>query len=178
MQILSARDLDLAILSPLGEHTGHPDPRIRESVALLLGRFDNQTALAPLTAQLGKETEPEAARGLRLALARLGDETCKQEIAERLGAAEASVRLQTLDDLEYVGDKRLAGKLLPLLSDLADGYEIGELDEPKLARICDAVVNLVSKWYGKPFQFEVSDLKKYSDEEIEETRKFLTSLGE
>ncbi|UCE67682.1 MAG: hypothetical protein JSU85_06660, partial [Candidatus Zixiibacteriota bacterium] len=62
--------------------------------------------------------------------------------------------------------------------DQDNGYEIGDPDDPEYTRICDAVVNLVSDWYEKPFGFEADELKIYSDEEIEEAKKFVESLGE
>jgi HEAT repeat protein len=170
--------LDLSHLSPLARHVTHRHPGVRQGVALLLGQFDNQAAVAPLSRQFGNEADPEARQCFRLALARLGDTKRKEEIVSGLTNPASEVRLQTLQDLEYVNDVGLSKHLLPLLDDQSQGYEIGDPDLPEFARVCDAAVNLIGKWYGKALNIEWDDLKVYSDDELETVRKYLKSLGE
>ncbi len=178
LQILRSRQLGSSHLPALIDHLNHPDSEVREEVPLLLGKLDNQEAVAPLTKQLGVEDNKSVIRSIKLALARLGSDECKNEFAACLAAEEPDDRLQAVEDLEYINDKNLAKNLLPLLDDQADGYEIGDPDFAEYSRICDSVVNMVSDWYGQAFSFEVDDVKIYGDEEIEEARKFLESLGE
>ncbi len=83
-----------------------------------------------------------------------------------------------MEDLQYINDKSLARYLLPLLDDKADGYLIDDLEDPIYARICDAAINLLAEWDERALGFEVADLNIYSDEEIEEARRFIESLGE
>jgi HEAT repeat protein len=170
--------LDLSLLSPLARHVSHRLPGVRQGVALLLGQFDNQAALAPLTRQIGSEVDTGARQCLRLALARLGDVKAKEEIASGLKNTASETRLQTLQDLEYVNDILLSRRLLPLLDDQSQGYEIGDPDLPEYARVCDEAVNLIGKWHGKAVSIEWDDLKVYSDDELETVRRYLKSLGE
>lgn len=178
LQWLRARELDRALLPRLVSQITNPDPEIRASLALLLGEFDDREAADPLYRQFDYETDPDTALCLKLALARLGNDDFKEEFALILRAEEPGERLEALEYLRYINDKKQAGRLLFLLDDKSDGYDIGDLDNPRRARICDAVVNLVSKWYDEPFGFEVDEFNVYTDDQIEETRKFLESLGE
>jgi hypothetical protein len=66
---------------------------------------------------------------------------------------------------------------MPALEDESDAYEISHPDEvPRFARVCDATVNLIAKWFDKPFSFETDDLKVYAEEEIEEAKRFVETL--
>jgi len=178
MQILLARQLDSSHLPALIDHLNHPDSEVREEIPSLLGGLDNQEAVIPLAKQLDDEDNKSVIKSIKLALARLGNDECKNEFVAYLAAEEPDDRLRAIEDLEYINDKKLASNLLPLLDDQADGYEIGDPDFPEYSRICDAAITLVSDWYEKPFGFDVDDIKIYSDEEIEEARKFLESPGE
>jgi len=178
LPILRARQLNSSHLPALVEHLNHPDPDIREEIPLLLGKLDDQEAILPLGRQLDDEENKSVIKSIKLALARLGNEKCKNEFVSYLADDEPDDRLRAIEDLEYINDKQLAKNLLPLLDDQSDAYEIGDPDDPEYSRICDAAIYLVSDWYGQPFGFEVYDEKIYSDEEIEEARKFLESPGE
>jgi hypothetical protein len=114
---------------------------------------------------------------MKLALARLGDEELKDEFSSRLDTPSTAGRYQAVRDLDYINDSGLASRLRPALEDKTDAYEVGHPDEePRFARVCDAAVNLIAKWFDKPFSFEVDDLNVYAEEEIEEAKRFVESL--
>ncbi len=166
-----------SILPRLGENLVNKDPAIRGGVARLIGRIGDTSAMRPLYSRIEEETDVDASKQMKLALAKLGDADMKDEFASLLDTPTSDGRYQTIRDLKYIGDSKLARRLLPALSDTGNAYQIGHPDEPpKYARVCDAAVNLIAKWFDRPFSFEVGDLKIYSEEEIAEAERFLKSL--
>jgi HEAT repeat protein len=176
LQSLQSR-YDGSILDDLIENLANRDRVIRGGVARLMGQIGDTAAVKPLTDRLDSETDMEASEQMKLALARLGDEDLQDEFASQLDTPTAEGRYDAIRDLEYIGDRRLATRLLPALDDTSDAYEIGAPDEaPRFARVCDAAVSLIAKWFDKPFSFSTDDLQVYSEEEIEEARRFLGTL--
>lgn len=177
LQSLRSR-YDTSILRELTNNLTNQDSVVRGGVARLIGLIGDVKASKPLRKRLEDETDSQAGKKMKLALARLGDEDLKEEFASLLetGAADGG-RYQTIRDFEYINDPKLAKRLLPALSDTGDAYDIGRPDEePQFARVCDAAVTLVGKWFDKQLSFETDDLKTYSDEEIGEAQRFIESL--
>ncbi len=177
LQSLRSR-YDNSILRELTNNLTNQDSVVRGGVARLIGLIGDVKASKPLRKRLEDETDLLAGKQIRLALARLGDEDLKEEFASLLesGTTDGG-RYQTIRDFEYINDPKLAKWLLPALSDTGDAYEIGHpAEQPQFARVCDAAVTLIGKWFDKPFSFETDDLKTYSDEEIGEAQRFIESL--
>ena len=167
-----------SILRELIKNLSNEDSVIRGGVARLIGLIGDSTAMKPLSKRIEVETDSQAGNQMKLALARLGDEDLKEEFASLLesGTADGG-RYQTIRDFEYINDPKLAKRLSPALSDTGDAYDIGRPDEePQFARVCDAAVTLIGKWFDKPFSFETDDLNTYSEEEIGEAQRFIESL--
>jgi hypothetical protein len=167
-----------SILRELIKNLTNGDSVVRGGVARLIGLIGDTTAMKPLRKRLTDETDSNAGKQMKLAMARLGDEDMKEEFAALLesGTAEGG-RYRTIRDFEYINDPKLAKRLLPAMSDTGNAHEIGHpAESPRFARVCDAAVTLIGKWFDKPFSFETDDLKTYSEDEIAEARRFLKSL--
>ncbi|MCG7851851.1 MAG: HEAT repeat domain-containing protein [Methanosarcinaceae archaeon] len=176
MQTLEAR-CDSTIQAQLVDNLSNPDPDIRGAVALMLGNLGDRTAVAPIRTRLESETDPLASRRMKLSLAKLGDEKLMHEFADQLSIADSHTRYQGIEDLAYIDTRALAGDLFPALLDRGEAFNIGDKDSPVYGRVCDAAINLLGKWFNEPFSFEINEYRKYTDEEIEEVRKFLQSTG-
>jgi HEAT repeat protein len=177
LQSLRSR-YDNSILRELTNNLTNQDSVVRGGVARLIGLIGDATAVKPLRKRLEDETDLQAGKQIKVALARLGDDDLKEEFASLLesGTAEGG-RYRTIRDFEYINDPKLAKRLLPALIDTGDAYEIGHpAESPRFARVCDAAITLIGKWYDKPFSFETDDLNTYSDEEIGEAQRFIESL--
>ncbi len=177
LQSLRSR-YDTSILRELTNNLTNQDSVVRGGVARLIGLIGDVKASKPLRKRLEDETDLLAGKQIKLALARLGDEDLKEEFASLLESGTAGGgRYQIIRDFEYINDPKLAKRLMPALSDTGDAYEIGHpAEQPQFARVCDAAVTLIGKWFDKPFSFETDDLKTYSDEEIGEAQRFIESL--
>ncbi len=176
LQSLRSR-YDSSVLPGMIKNLANPDPIVRSGVARMIGETGDTSAMKPLYGKLAEETDTEVKEQLKLSLAKLGDERLEDEFASRLDAPGMGGRYRTIRDLEYIGDKRLAKRLMPALSDTGKAYEIGHPEEePRFARVCDAAVNLIARWFDNPFSFTVDEFRVYSDEEIAEAERFLGTL--
>lgn len=169
-------DCDESVAAVLIENLGSEHAEIRGGVALLLGQINHAEAVESLQARLKAEEDVSVTRHIKLALARLGVAEMKDEFASGLDVSDSKVRLTAIDDLRYIGDKDLAVRLLPALDDFGQAHLVSPKSEPEpeFARVCDAAVNVVVDLYrDNPFEFEVSEMKVYSDEELAQVRSFL-----
>lgn len=167
----------LKSVSPqLVENLNHDNPDIREGIAYLIGKIEDQKLMEPLYKRLEVEEDKDVERNIKLALAKLGDNELKESFSIYAKKNDISICIRTLEDMKYINDKNLIQKLLPAIDDLREGYNIGTKDDPEFARLCDAAINLIAEWYDNPFSFEINRYKIYSKEEIEEAKKFLQSL--
>lgn len=167
---------DQKILPELLANLENPDANIRTGVAALIGNLRDSSAVAPLQHRLQQEDDRESARQMRLALAKLGNESLKLEIAGQLDSAESHIRLQGIRDLAYIDDKALAARLRPALRDRDNAFEIGDPDQPRFARVCDAAVILLARWYPQALPFVTEAPRNYTDEEVATAERLLNSL--
>lgn len=166
---------DESISDALVGNLANDDADVRSGAALLLGQIGQSSAAEPIEKRLAEETDGSVERNLKLALAKLGSADLKAFFADQMDAPDSEVRLQGLEDLRYIGDSKLAVRILPALDDTGQAHLITDKNqpEPEFARVCDAAVNLISELCGRPFEFEVDEFKVYSDGEIEQARTFL-----
>ncbi|MCX6827645.1 MAG: HEAT repeat domain-containing protein, partial [candidate division Zixibacteria bacterium] len=145
---------------------------------LLIGNIGDPKTKDPLCKRLSIEEDIEVKRNIKLALAKLGDTDFQKEIGSYLGNPDERLRYRAIEDLKYINDKRLTKLLLPSLDDTGRANLVSDKSEttPRFARICDAAVTLVAYLCNNPFSFEVSNMKIYSAEEIEQAKEFLSSL--
>jgi hypothetical protein len=167
-----------SILQGLIDNLTNPDTTVRAGVARYIGIIDNTKGVKPLRDRLAEETDPQVNESLKLALARLGNGEYEEEFASRITAPTSDGRYKALLDLEYINDKRLASSFIPALKDTTDAYDIAhpEAVVREFARVCDAAVNLIAKWYNNPFPFEIDEFRRYTDTEIAQAEQFVQSL--
>ncbi|UCD62545.1 MAG: HEAT repeat domain-containing protein [Candidatus Zixiibacteriota bacterium] len=168
-----------SVLNELVVNLENDDADIRGGAALLIGNIGQTSAVESLAKRIELEEDEGAKRSMKLALAKLGDSETQDEFAAGFDVPDSRVRLRAIEDLRYIADSRLAPRVAPALEDHGEGYLVSEKTEPdpKRGRVCDAAVNLVAELFDNPFSFETDEFKIYSDEEIDEARKFLESLN-
>ncbi|MEW6411713.1 MAG: HEAT repeat domain-containing protein [Candidatus Zixiibacteriota bacterium] len=178
LQTLQATD-NGPILGELESNLDSEDAAVRGNVALLIGRVDRESASEALRKRLEVEQDEQVQRGIKLALARLGDSEMKDLFASQFDVDDSEVRLKAISDLRYIGDPKLTVRVLPALDDTRQAHLITDKNQPvpKYARVCDAVVNLVAELHNNPFSFEVDGFKIYSQQEIAQVKEFLTKQG-
>jgi len=167
---------DHTILPELLANLENADADIRTGVASMIGNLRDSSAVAPLQHRLQQEDDDESARQMRLALAKLGDESLKQEFAGQLDGANSGLRFQGIRDLAYIDDKALAARLRPALRDRTNAFEIGDPDQPRFGRVCDAAVMVLFRWYPQALAFVTEAPRNYTDDEIATAERFLDSL--
>ena len=155
------------------------DGVVRFEIALLLGRMDKAVDLKELQKKRAAETDPEAQEGCMVALARLGDKPSQEEFVRRLHASKERERRRFLGYVEYIGAPWILKPLLPLLDARENLVHYGVDARPKDSidlRTCDVVVPIVAKISGKKFTFPINEYARYTDQQLEEVRKFLKGL--
>lgn len=169
---------DESIVESLVANLENEDDTIRGGVALLLGQVGRLEAMEPLKSRLAVEPDEDTRRDIKLALARLGDVEMREEFVSRMDVNDSRVRLGAIEDLKYIAARELAVRVRPAMDDLGQGHMISDMNEPKprFGRVCDAAVNLIAELCDNPFSFEPDRFRVYSDDEINEVKKFLESL--
>ena len=166
---------DKSIIPQLLENLNNEDEGIRDGVAFIIGKIGDNSVMPTLEKSYEKESNPETKRSMMLALAKLGDNDKREEIVSQFDKEDSNIRLQAIEDLKYINDPDLSGRILPALDDMGKAYKINPIDN-LYSRVCDAAVNLIAFLHNDPFSFEAGSKKIYTKEEIEEAKKFLQSL--
>ena len=156
----------------------NPDDIIRGEVALTLGNLKDPQALPALKERFKKEPALSVQKDIMLARAKLGDKEMKEKIVKQLSVNDSQIRFHTLEDLKYVDDKALAWYFLPALDDKGNTYMISDLGrEPvKHMFVCDLASDMVAAWYPGAFSFQANEHRNFSKAEIEQVKKFVSSL--
>jgi hypothetical protein len=153
-----------------------PDEWVRGNAALILGKLDDSGAVPLIRERIAAETDTEAARQMRLAVARLEDGKEREDVLKRISGPDARDRYKAIDDIEYVGRTDLLVHLLPLLSDTREVRNVGTEPFPVRHRVCDRAVEAVAAVGGKPFPFPVG-ARVYSPEQIQAARDRIRALS-
>ncbi|HEY3065956.1 MAG TPA: HEAT repeat domain-containing protein [Methylomirabilota bacterium] len=154
----------------LAEVTGSFDEYVREQMGLLVGKLGDANAIPTLERQLAAEPDAHARHGLSIALARLGERRARQAYLERLRADNPRQRAAALEDLLYIGDRRLVLDVLPLLDDLREAVNVAPSATRYFIRVCDVAVNVLDVLLQHPFSFKVERVRRYSAEELAEAK--------
>jgi hypothetical protein len=85
-------------------------------------------------------------------------------------------RAEALEDLRYVGDRRLLPEVAPLLRDGRDAVNVAGSHGPRFIRVCDVAVNVAAALLGNPWPW-VAPAKRYSPAEIRELEDALSGLA-
>ena len=156
-----------------------PHPSIRHQTALLIGRADRKADPVELRKRMEAEKNPDAAEGCLVALARLGDKPAQEEFVRRLHASKSAVRRRFLAHGTYIGAAWLLKPLLPVLDDKEELVHSGIDAKPELdkeIRACELAVNLVGKITGRNFSFPIKEFSVYTDQQVDEVRRYLKTL--
>ncbi len=169
---------DQTVVPDLISNLKNADEVVRAGVAEVIGRVGSGFHIRNLEQQLKQEPDLTVQKKLRLAMAKLGDTSMKDKIAQQMKVNDSNVRFQAIRDLQYIDDKNLARELLPALDDVGNTYLLSSMDRKpaRYARVCDLAINTISVWFKDAFSFEVSNYKNYSEKEIEEAKQFLKKL--
>lgn len=168
----------VAIVPQLIPHLDNSDTIVRGEIALILGNIKDPQALLALKERSKKEPALSVQKNIMLARAKLGDKEMKEKIVKQLSINDSQIRFHTLEDLKYVDDKALAWYFLPALDDKGNTYMISDLGrEPvKHMFVCDLASDMVAAWYPGAFSFQANEHRNFSKEEIEQVKKFVSSL--
>lgn len=154
----------------------HEDEFVREQAALILGKFNDPAAAKPLNEQHAIETFADARHAMSLALVRLGDAKQAEALVARLKQDDPRGRVDALEDLLYVRDRKFVPDVLALLADKREGKNVGPSHGPYYIRVCDVVINVMDQVLNKPFPFQVQRVKRYSTEELAQANKVLAAV--
>jgi len=153
-----------------------PHARVRGEIARILGRMEAASALPAIQSQIGKEGDQEAAHKMNLAIARLKDGDERKKVVERLSHSDPKVRYRAIGELEYVNDRNLVNRLLPLFYDEARVVNVGQERWPVWHRVCDRAVEAVVFLTGKTLPFPTGN-RSYTPEQIRMARELITTIG-
>ncbi len=155
------------------------DPTLRREVALILGRIGQPALVQTLRAHAGRDAAPEAAEGILVALAKLGEGEARRVFRERLLSSRGLERKAWLDYCEYIDQPWLLEPLSKVLDDPTPVLRVGVDARPDLIeslRSCDLALNLIAHLANARFSFLVNRAKNYSPAELDEARRFVGSL--
>lgn len=171
--------LSPAIYSKLLAVYDDAEPVRRKDIALMLGKIDG-AKIADLKKKAEDEKDAEAKEGLMVAMAKLGDGQAREEFLSRLHSAKDQELKRFIDYVEYIGQNWAIKGLNPILDNKNPLVRIGVDNLPQLGpeylRACDVAVNLINKLLHPKFSFTVAERKNYSDAELQQVKKFLTTL--
>ena len=165
---------DLPIL--LGELATNEDEYVREHVALVIGRIGESGVIATLKARQELELDADASHGFSLALIRLGDAESRQAYFERLQQNEPKQIAIALRDFEYIHDRTMLPKIMPLLDDKREAVKVGPSGGAHFIRVCDVVVNVLDVVLDHPFSFKVNQIRQYSQEQLDNARSVVSKI--
>ena len=168
----------VAIVPQLIPHLDNSDTIVRGEIALILGNIKDPQALLALKERSKKEPALSVQKNIMLARAKLGDREMKENITKQLSINDSKIRFQALEDLKYIDDKTLAYYFLPALNDKGNTYQLSNPGKIPIRYmlVCDLAINMIAAWYPGIFSFKVDDYTNYSQEEIEQAKKFVASL--
>jgi hypothetical protein len=153
-------------------------PSFQAQLALKIGAAGTAREVPTLRQYLGKAEDPELIRNLRLALARLGDDDARTELAARLANDDLQTRYQALQDCIYVSDRKLIAQFGRALNDLRDVVVVTIPEEqPQIvARVADVAV-MVMATLGVKFPVPAELLTRHSDSTLAEARAVVSRGG-
>jgi HEAT repeat protein len=144
-------------------------------VARVIGAIGDESAVPELKRRIG-QPPPAVERNIRLALARLGQQPFLEEYAAQFQSEDWKIRLQALQDFEYVNRPELVRHAAPLLLDTTPVGNIGAPPAVEIVRICDIAVVVIAKVAKLSLSFDVRHQRIFTDREIQEVRAHVARL--
>lgn len=155
------------------------DPLARQQIALVIGKSAG-VQLADLQVLFRGEKSEQAAQGLAVAMAKIGDTKAQAWFAKALQSAKDRELKKFLDYVAYVRGNWALKLLGPVLADKSPLVRIGVDGLPGLVpeylRACDLAVNLIVDNTGMKVSFPVDGKTNYTDAQLAEVRRALDSL--
>lgn len=158
------------------ELSTNDDEFVRESVLLVLGLIGEPSSIKVIEKHAIVEQDAHAAHAVHLAMVRLQDDSHRRQYADRLGDDDPKKRVQALQDFEYIQDRYFLSQIVPLLSDENKGLNVGPSKSKIWLRVCDVAVNILDKVLNHPFDFEVGDVKNYTQQERIDTANIVQGI--
>ena len=152
-----------------------PDEWVRGNAALILGRLNDANAVPLIKKQLAVEVNEDAAKQMRLAIARLEEGKDLEQVLNRLSNDNARERYNAIADLEYLNNTSLMSYLLPLLSDTREVTNVGTEPFPVWHRVCDRAVESAVMLSKRLLPFAIGG-RTYSPEEIQQARDLIIQM--
>jgi hypothetical protein len=139
--------------------SGVGDPHIRANLYRAAGI--RRAAVSQLEPLFAKETNPDARRALRDAMARLGHLPSLHAIYHETENAEPQQVIDLEDTLLYVNDPRLARALVPWLHKTGDVTRFSSDRSPLMLRQCDFAI-WIARQLGTGVQLHSAHIEIYS----------------
>jgi hypothetical protein len=150
---------------------------VKGALARQVGMIGGAADIPPLHAMYAVALDTGFRHDLSLAMARLGDDSSRNDLISRLAAQEAQVRLAALQDTLYVGDRRLSRYFRPAIEDRRDVTVISLPHDPMVwARVCDVAIQTLAG-LGTQLSFNTVPTRRFSEAEIQEALRSITVLG-
>jgi len=165
---LSARQYPAAADAILKTINDTSDEVLRELLVKAAGFYPGSETVTTLMRFVSGDSS--LANTAVLALAKIGNETGRKLLLERLSASLPRTRYEALEGLCYVDDKRFVEQAKKLLSDKAVGLRIGSARNPKYRKVADQAVDALVCLLKLSPGFEISSERIYTDGEIASVR--------
>ena len=152
-----------ALLNTLSRKTERSH-QIPEMLALGAGFLPGDDTVEVLKGLLSEGDD--LAENAKMALAKLGDQECKNNIIRELSDDNSFTRYNAVKKLEYIDDSGTFQHLVKLLGDRAEAVNVGTSYRSKYRRVCDQAVDSIISLLELDTPFETSITKIYSDSEL------------
>lgn len=150
------------------------DPRVRQRLALVLGRLNTPQARSELASRL--KGFDQVYDGLVAAAARQGDHESRVRLARLLAQARGERIQDALNLWTYVEDPGLLHQLRPLLDRMEVALEVVTHIKSFSRRGCDLAIDLVLEHLPKQFIFDAKPGEHYPPHEVNLVRDFLDTI--
>ncbi len=159
-----------ALLHTLSQKTERSH-QIPEMLALGAGFLPGDDTVEVLKGLLSEGDD--LAENAKMALAKLGDQECKNNIIGELSDNNPFTRYNAVKKLEYIDDPGTFQHVVKLLNDRAEAVNVGTSYRSRYRRVCDQAVDSVIYLLELEPPFEINVTKIYSDSEILQLREMI-----
>ncbi|MBE0617303.1 MAG: HEAT repeat domain-containing protein [Proteobacteria bacterium] len=149
------------------------DEYVREHMALVIGLVGDEASIRELKAQAAVEPNRDARHAIGLALARLGDAEGREAYLAQLRDESPATRARAVKDYAYVRDQSALPAIAALVGDRADAINVAPGGHRWYKRVCDVVIDTFHQQLGIAFPFEMTQVKRYSDDELRQGAEIL-----
>jgi hypothetical protein len=150
------------------------DPFIRSRLPLVAGRLAPEISARNWLVLLSLDTDADVQHGLRLGLARMGDQASRDWFLQGLKAAHGYDLRSWLEDAEYLDDPWVLPGLAPLLDRTERAMDVMPHDgQNRYLRACDLAAKTIITITRAKVSFPFPRPSQLSSSELEEVKKLL-----